>query len=58
MVPEMIDLGKCVYDFLDRQPQDIILINSCDLAHTYKITHGPEIGTEPYGISDFAEPFG
>lgn len=30
---------------------------SCDLAHTYKITHGPDIGKEPYGVKKEAELF-
>lgn len=57
MVPEAYALGKAIYDFLEGLPQKVAILISCDLAHTHKIPGGPQAGTEPYGISELAEPF-
>jgi aromatic ring-opening dioxygenase LigB subunit len=57
MVSEAYLLGKSIYEFLNNSPLKIAVLISCDLAHTHKIPGGPEAGTEPYGISEMAEPF-
>jgi aromatic ring-opening dioxygenase LigB subunit len=57
MAPEAYVLGKTIYEFLNNLPLKIAILISCDLAHTHKIQGGPEAGTEPYGISELAEPF-
>lgn len=57
MTEEACQIGETIYEFLNNLPQKISFLISCDLAHTHKITGGPEAGTEPYGISIYAEPF-
>ena len=57
MTPEAYKIGKSVYEFLDKLPLKVGILISCDMAHTHKIPGGPEAGTEPYGISETAEPF-
>ena len=57
MVEDSYILGKTVYEFLNSLTEKVGILISCDLAHTHKIEGGPEAGTEPYGISLYAEPF-
>jgi len=58
MIEEMAKIGAYFYKFFEPLHEKVVVINSCDLAHTYKISHGPDMGKEPYGISPSAEPFG
>eukprot|EP00727_Mastigamoeba_balamuthi_P008894 m51a1_g4627 hypothetical protein (307) ;mRNA; f:317241-318356 len=50
MVPEMLSLGASLHRALDSLEQRVVVVVSCDLAHT----HDP---SGPYGYSDAAAPF-
>ena len=49
MIKEMSILGVHLYNFLNSLKENVVIINSCDLAHTHKIIGGPDEGKEPYG---------
>eukprot|EP00823_Brevimastigomonas_motovehiculus_P007014 TRINITY_DN6033_c0_g1_i1.p1 TRINITY_DN6033_c0_g1~~TRINITY_DN6033_c0_g1_i1.p1 ORF type:complete len:326 (-),score=43.60 TRINITY_DN6033_c0_g1_i1:251-1183(-) len=50
MIPELLALGKELYSFLDALPQRVVVVISCDLAHTHR-------DDGPYGYSPAAVPF-
>ena len=50
MIPELLNLGKHVFDFFDPLTEKVAFIGSSDLAHTH-------LKSGPYGYSKYAEPF-
>jgi len=47
MVDEMQSIGNDIYDFIKNnidKDKKVVVINSCDLAHTFKIEYGPDVG--------------
>ena len=57
MTDDAYKIGTLAYEFLNNLKEKVTVLISCDLAHTHKIQGGPEAGTEPYGVSIWAEPF-
>ena len=50
MVPELLRLGRELYDRFERMPQRVAVVISSDLAHTHR-------ADGPYGFSSAAAPF-
>jgi aromatic ring-opening dioxygenase LigB subunit len=50
MVPELLELGPKIYQFLDGLKERVSIVISSDLAHTH-------LASGPYGYSPTAEPF-
>ncbi|XP_069138127.1 protein CA_C1420-like isoform X1 [Argopecten irradians] len=50
MIPELLELGCHLYDYLEALEQSVVVMVSADLAHTHD-------KDGPYGYSDAAEPF-
>ena len=50
MIPELLQLGKHLYSYLESTPQKVAIVISGDLAHTHS-------KDGPYGYSPEAEPF-
>ncbi|BFZ00578.1 hypothetical protein BsWGS_03620 [Bradybaena similaris] len=50
MVPELLSLGSSLYSILETSPKRVVVIISCDLAHTHS-------ASGPYGYSNASEPF-
>ena len=50
MIPELLDLGRVLYEELEKDPRTFAVLISSDLAHTH-------LASGPYGYCPCAEPF-